>query len=160
VICYTSEKCGGGVSCLKVREVRDRDLAGLLELYTYLHNNSVPQIDSIILEIWNKILSDSSHHIIVGLIDEKIVSSCVLVIVPNLTRNQRPYALIENVVSHEQYRGRGYATELLNYAKELALRANCYKIMLSTSSKEESTLNFYRKAGFNSEDKTAFVQWL
>ena len=48
----------------------------------------------------------------------------------------------------------------LDFAKEIAIKENCYKIMLSTSSKEEATLNFYRKAGYNSEDKTAFVQWL
>lgn len=32
--------------------------------------------------------------------------------------------------------------------------------MLLTGSKEESTLNFYRKAGYNSSDKTAFIQWI
>ena len=29
--------------------------------------------------------------------------------------------------------------------------------MLLTGSKEESTLNFYRSAGYNSSDKTAFI---
>ena len=29
-----------------------------------------------------------------------------------------------------------------------------------TGSKEESTLNFYIKAGYNYKDKTAFIQWL
>lgn len=32
--------------------------------------------------------------------------------------------------------------------------------MLLTGSKEESTLNFYRNAGYNSSDKTAFIQWI
>lgn len=48
----------------------------------------------------------------------------------------------------------------LTYAKEIAKKEKCYKIMLLTGSKEESTLNFYRKCGYNSEDKTAFIQWL
>lgn len=34
------------------------------------------------------------------------------------------------------------------------------KMMLLTGSKEESTLNFYRNAGYNSSDKTAFIQWI
>ena len=80
------------------------------------------------------------------------------VIIPNLTRNIRPYAFIENVVTHADYRGKGYATMCLNYAKELARKANCYKMMLLTGAKNDKTLDFYRKAGYNSDDKTAFIQ--
>ena len=32
--------------------------------------------------------------------------------------------------------------------------------MLLTGSKSEKTLDFYRRAGYNSADKTAFIQWL
>ena len=32
--------------------------------------------------------------------------------------------------------------------------------MLLTGSKNETTLKFYNKAGYNSLDKTAFIQWL
>lgn len=89
-----------------------------------------------------------------------MVSSCVCVIIPNLTRNIRPYAFIENVVTHGDYRGKGYATECLDFAKKIAEKENCYKMMLLTGSKKESTLNFYTNAGYNSSDKTAFIQWL
>ena len=82
------------------------------------------------------------------------------IIITNLTRNIRPYAFIENVVTHSDYRGKGYATACLNYAKELAQKADCYKMMLLTGSKNDKTLDFYKKAGYNSEDKTAFIQWL
>ncbi len=77
-----------------------------------------------------------------------------------LAGNIRPYAFIENVVTHKVYRGRGYATECLNYAKETAIKDNCYRMMLLTGSKEEKTLNFYGNAGYNCSDKTAFIQWL
>ncbi|MGN0448776.1 MAG: GNAT family N-acetyltransferase [Ruminococcus sp.] len=82
------------------------------------------------------------------------------IIITNLTRNIRPYAFIENVVTHADYRGKGYATMCLNHAKELAQKADCYKMMLLTGSKNHRTLNFYKKAGYNSDDKTAFIQWL
>ena len=81
-------------------------------------------------------------------------------IVPNLTHGLRPYALIENVVTHADYRGRGLASACLSYAKEIAVRENCYKMMLLTGSREESTLRFYERAGYNRTDKTAFIQWL
>jgi GNAT superfamily N-acetyltransferase len=68
--------------------------------------------------------------------------------------------LIENVITDALYRNKGLATQCLEYAKELARRENCYKIMLLTGSKKDSTLHFYEKAGYNREDKTAFIQWI
>ncbi|MGN0608873.1 MAG: GNAT family N-acetyltransferase [Oscillospiraceae bacterium] len=143
-----------------IREIELSDLDGLLKLYTQLHGNEIPDKTDDVLMLWNRIISDKDHHIIVAEEDGKIVSSCVCVIVPNLTHNQRPYALVENVVTDENYRSRGLATACLDYAKSIAQKENCYKIMLMTGSKKESTLNFYRRAGYNSGDKTAFIQWL
>ena len=143
-----------------VREIRENELNELLELYLHLHENSIPEISEHLRRTWKTIMQDENHHIIVKMIDEKIVSSCVCVIIPNLTRNVRPYAFVENVVTHSDYRGKGYATECLNYAKEIAESMDCYKMMLLTGSKQEATLNFYSNAGYNSSDKTAFIQWI
>jgi hypothetical protein len=44
--------------------------------------------------------------------------------------------------------------------KKAIENTNCYKIMLLTGSKKKETLNFYDNAGYNSTDKTAFIQWL
>jgi GNAT superfamily N-acetyltransferase len=143
-----------------IREINKNDLKGLLELYTHLHEKEVPEIDDKVLGIWNTIINDPNHHIIVAEEDGKIVSSCVCLIIPNLTRGLRPHAFIENVVTDSAYRKRGLATACLNYAKEIAGREGCYKLLLATGSKEESTLRFYERAGYNKNDKTAFTQWL
>ena len=143
-----------------IREITDTDFNGLMELYMQLHDNPMPDKTPEIMELWKRIVEDQDHHIIVAEEDGQIVSSCVCVIIPNLTHNQQPYAFVENVITDERYRKRGLATECLNYAKMIAEEANCYKIMLLTGSKKESTLNFYRQAGYNSEDKTAFIQWV
>lgn len=143
-----------------LREARQNDLNAVLDLYLFLHETAVPKETKQLEMAWEKIINDKDHHLIVCDIDGKIVSSCVCVIIPNLTRNIRPYAFIENVVTHKDYRGKGYATMCLNYAKKIAEDNNCYKMMLLTGSRTESTLNVYRNAGYNSTDKTAFIQWL
>ena len=145
---------------MKIREINVNELNELLELYTHLHEQGMPENSDHLQKTWNRICNDENHHIIVCEINNQIVSSCVCVIIPNLTRNIRPYALIENVVTHTDYRNNGYATACLNYARELAIRSNCYKIMLLTGSKNDGILNFYKKAGYNCTDKTAFIQWL
>ena len=131
-----------------------------MKLYTQLHENIIPEKIPDILTLWEKIIEDKDHHIIVAEENGEIISSCVCVIIPNLTHNQRPYAFVENVVTDEKYRKKGFATKCLHYAKEIAIKENCYKIMLLTGSKRESTLNFYEEAGYNRRDKTAFIQWL
>ena len=143
-----------------VREINSSELNDLLELYLHLHEKEIPDTTEYLNSTWDSIIQDKNHHIIVNEADGKIVSSCVCVIIPNLTRNIRPYAFIENVVTHKDYRGRGYATQCLNYAKEIAIKDNCYKMMLLTGSKDEKTLRFYAGAGYNCSDKTSFVQWL
>lgn len=143
-----------------IREVTKEDLQGLLTLYMQLHDNPMPEQTPQLEALWREILEDEHHHIIVSQEDGKIVSSCVCVIIPNLTHGQRPYAFVENVITDEAYRGKGLATACLDYARELARKHQCYKLMLLTGSKRESTLRFYENAGYNSKDKTAFIQWI
>lgn len=143
-----------------IREILPDELDGLLQLYTQLHGNPIPEDTNALRTLWQRILNDPDHHIVVAVEDGRIVSSCVCVIIPNLTHNQQPYALIENVITDEAYRGRGLATDCLNVARDIARRENCYKMMLLTGSKEESTHRFYQRAGYNANDKTAYIQWL
>lgn len=143
-----------------IREIGETELNALLDLYTHLHGNPLPEKTPVLERLWHDILQDTRHHVIVAQADGRLVASCVCVIIPNLTHSQRPYALIENVITHPSYRRMGWATACLDYARQLAVQENCYKIMLLTGSKEEGTLRFYEKAGYNCRDKTAFIQWL
>lgn len=143
-----------------IREAKREDLQELLELYLCLHETSVPEHSAHLAAVWDQILSDENHHLIVNEVDGKIVSSCVCVVIPNLTRSVRPYAFVENVVTRSDDRGKGYATQCLDYAKAVAESRDCYKIMLLTGSKEQKTLDFYTRAGYNCADKTAFIRWL
>lgn len=124
---------------MMIREAREEDLDALLELYLDLHERSVPDHDGRLRDTWACILADPDHHLIVCEHNGAIVSSCVCVIIPNLTRSVRPYAFVENVVTRADARGHGYATACLDHARALDL---------------------YRHAGYNSTDKTAFIQWL
>lgn len=143
-----------------VREAFESDLQGILVLYLHLHETKIPEESDALKNTWRQIMDDDNHHLIVCEVDGEIVSSCACVVIPNLSRNVRPYAFVENVVTHKMYRGKGYATACLRYAQEIAEKNNCYKIMLLTGTKDNKTLDFYRKAGYNSSDKTAFIQWL
>ena len=82
-----------------IREANKNDLDEILQLYLYLHEKSIPEDSQHLRSTWDNIINDANHHLIVCEIDGKIVTSCVCVIIPNLTRNVRPYAFVENVVT-------------------------------------------------------------
>lgn len=140
-----------------IREVIAGDLEELLELYLYLHETEIPENSEQLINTWSQIIDDPNYHIIVCEIDGRIAASCTCVVIPNLTRGVSPYALVENVVTHADFRGKRYATACLDRAKQIAIESGCYKIMLLTGSKSEKTLNFYKNAGYNDKEKTAFI---
>ncbi|MCL2814922.1 MAG: GNAT family N-acetyltransferase [Oscillospiraceae bacterium] len=107
-----------------------------------------------------KLIAAPGYHLLVAESEGRVVSSVTLVIIQNLTHNLRPYALIENVVTHSDFRNRGYASALMEKAGEMAKEGGCYKIMLMTGSKKESTLRFYERCGFDMRGKTAFLKRL
>lgn len=145
---------------MTIRSAEPRDLEALLALYTQLGDNPLPQRTAQLEALYAGMLDNPRQHLLLAEIDGRAVGTVMLLIVDNLTHAQRPFALVENVVTDAAHRGRGIATALLNAARERARAAGCYKIMLLTGSKRESTLNFYRRAGYNDRDKTAFIQWL
>lgn len=142
----------------KVRRIRSDELKDLLVLYKFL-NQDDPElvIDESLEELWQETISDLNYVYLVFEVEGRIVSTCILTIIKNLTRSARPYGLIENVVTHPDYRKRGYGTAVLKRATEIACENNCYKVMLMTSHKDEGTLNFYKNAGFDDQEKTAFI---
>jgi GNAT superfamily N-acetyltransferase len=83
------------------------------------------------------------------------VTSCTLIVIPNLTRRGAPYALIENVVTHADHRRAGHGRAVLKAAVAAAWAAGCYKVMLLTGRKDAGTLAFYLRAGFE-QSKTGF----
>lgn len=148
---------------LKIRKAVPDDAVSLHDLYTN-HLTANPPTEAQDMEKWRgmirKFEKDKLYYLLVGELDGRVVSSVTLIIMENLTHNNRPYALIENVVTHGGYRGNGYASVLMDKACETAKEHDCYKIMLLTGSKQESTLSFYEKCGFNRNDKTAFIKWI
>jgi GNAT superfamily N-acetyltransferase len=146
-----------------IREATPADAEALHELYGK-HLTAHPPAEAQDLSRWATLLTEFAanhdYHLLVGVEDGTVVASVTLVVIRNLTHNVQPYALIENVVTHADRRGRGFATALMHQAAAVAKASGCYKIMLMTGSRQASTLQFYERCGYNRQDKTAFIQWM
>lgn len=141
-----------------VRRVRADELDALLELYQNLNAADVPQASKRQLRaLWAEVVENPMLSYVAAEVDGRLVASCTLVIVPNLTQAARPFGLIDNVVTHRRYRRRGLGTATLEYALDLAWAADCYKVMLLTGRKDPGVHRFYEQAGFAKDGKTGFI---
>lgn len=139
-----------------IRSATRDDLPGVLALYRQL-NPEDPVLNPGMAEAaWSALLTSGFTTTFVADWSGHLVSSCTLAIVPNLSRGARPYGVIENVVTSADHRRRGLGRAVLQAALDEAWKADCYKVLLATGSKRESTLRFYEGAGFTRDAKTYF----
>lgn len=140
---------------LQTRPATRADLPGLMDLYQHLNPGDDRPSADVAAQVFDHFLTYPGSAIFVGQCGDQLVTSCTLVVVPNLTRGGRPYGLIENVVTHGDFRRRGYGAEVLAVACTAGWDAGCYKVMLMTGSTNPATHRFYHAAGFE-QSKTGF----
>lgn len=146
-----------------IRKAKAKDAEDLKVLYFEYLTKYPPKEEQDMMqwaEVLTKFEKDDHMYLLVAEEDGKAVSSVQMAIIESLTHNVRPFAVIENVVTHGDYRNRGYASALLQRASEIAKEKNCYKVFLETGSNKESTLNFYRNNGFEIDAKHSCLKKL
>lgn len=146
-----------------IRKATATDAEQLKILY-FEHLTHYPPTQEQDMEHWRAMLTkfeqDENMQLLVLETDGKIVSTVQMAIIENLTHNVKPFAVIENVVTHAEHRGKGYASALLQKATEIAKERGCYKLFLETGSNKESTLGFYKNNGFEIDQKHSCLKRL
>ncbi|MEP2716103.1 GNAT family N-acetyltransferase [Pseudophaeobacter sp.] len=140
---------------IQIRTASAKDSDALLDLYAFLSPGDDRCTTARAAENIRRISQIEGSAVLLGLQQDKILTTCTLIVIPNLTRGGRPYAVIENMVTHPEARGKGLGTSLLDAACDRAWDNDCYKVMLSTGSTRPSTLSFYEGAGFE-QSRTGF----
>ena len=146
-----------------IREAAAKDAEALKVLY-FEHLTKYPPQEEQNMAVWKKLLAeyenDNYNYILIAEENGEVVSSVQMSIIRSMTHNVRPFAVIENVVTHADHRQKGYASALLRKASDIAKAFHCYKISLETGSNKESTLNFYRQNGFAIDEKHSCLKRL
>ena len=144
-------------NAVTIRHATKDDLDGLLDLYAHLSPNDAPLPPRPqVVELWDEILTNPMLTYFFAEHAGQLIASCNLTIVPNLTRGARPYGVIENVITHPDFRRRGVAKAVLDRAIETAKQANCYKVMLMSGISRKGAHALYEKVGFSKDTKVGF----
>lgn len=112
------------------------------------------------LKIFDTIQSHGNIFLLVAVDNQtaKILGTLTLVIVPNITYEGRPWAILENVVVVRECRGQGIGSLMLDHAFGLAEQAQCYKVQLLSGPKDDQ-IYFYRKAGMTDHNCRGFKKY-
>ena len=107
------------------------------------------------LALWQSIVEHPGTTVHVAVLEGRLVGAATLHVLPNMTYGGLPYALIENVITARDQRGKGIGSEVMERAIEAAWAAKVYKIMLLTGQDraDGAVRRFYEKLGFSTEDK-------
>jgi GNAT superfamily N-acetyltransferase len=137
------------------RDAHLGDFDAIMRLYQQLHPKDPAPLDA--REFFQQILDSPGLRLFVLEADGAVVATTYLNLVPNLTRGAAPYAVIENVVVDAARRGTGLGKAIMAGTLDVAWEAGCYKVMLMTGSRRPSTHAFYKRCGFDGDEKTAYV---
>ncbi|MGW1340582.1 N-acetyltransferase family protein [Kribbella sp. NPDC002412] len=139
------------------REAGADDFDAVMGLYRQLHPADPVRRDGRDADVFAEILKTPGLRLFVLEVDGRVVATTYLNLIPNLTRAAAPYAVIENVVVDAGLRGTGLGKQIMAATLQTAWDAGCYKVMLMTGSRRESTHAFYQACGFDGTAKTAYV---
>jgi len=126
------------------------DLPEMLALYRHLiPDDEAVEDPEVLCRRWEEMVSRPGLWVYVMCHAERLVSTCTLIVIPNVTRAGRPYAVIENVVTHRDYRRRGFGRATLEHAIRTALDMDCYRVTLVASPRNAPAKAFYESLGFD-----------
>ena len=97
----------------------------------------------------DNIKKNNNHKIFVIEDNNKIIGNITVILEQKIIRGCKKVGHIEDVVVHRDYRGKGLARKLLNFAENYCKKNNCYKIILDCS---EEYKKFYEKNGFSEKN--------
>lgn len=141
----------------ELRLLEPGDLQAVLGLYAYLHAEESRPDGEEAARVWRQAMASADVLYAGFFVNGRLLSTCNAVVVPNLTRGCRPFAVIENVVTHPEYRRRGYARRCLELLRDSCIDRGCYKLMLLSSLERSGAHALYEAVGFDSQAKQAFV---
>jgi GNAT superfamily N-acetyltransferase len=145
----------------KIRDATEADLPRLVELLAQLAPDLPDREDlseplPFVYHLTLRHIQETTGQRLFVLVERKrIVGTVALSVIPNLSHQGSPYAIIENMVVDANHRSKGYGQALIRHAVEEARLAGCYKVSLTSNKRRTEAHRFYERLGFQ-RTHTAF----
>jgi GNAT superfamily N-acetyltransferase len=133
-----------------VRPAVPGDLSAILSLLSEMHNekrSGDPTEHEI--KLFKRVLVQPLRTLLVAEVEGQVVGTADVIVVENLSRNGRSWAMVENFVVTRKLRKRGYGKELMLRAIRISEDLGCYKIQLVSNERRAQAHELYRHLGFD-----------
>lgn len=141
-----------------IREAESKDAQVLEDLYRLLVPTS--QNIKVLPERVEEIKKDPNNYLFVLEEENKLQGSVFITLCLDPMYQYRPYAVIENLIIAEEFRGQGLGRELLHHVEQFCMNRNCTKMMLVSSTKRIEAHNFFEKLGYNGTISKGFKKYI
>jgi GNAT superfamily N-acetyltransferase len=133
------------------------DLGRLLDLFEASEVSSAAQPRDRAERIWAEILARDGVTVFVSDAGERLAATCMLITAPNLLRAGRGHAFLENVVTHQDFRGQGHGRAVVQAALAKAWGEDCYHVLLQSGRVDPRVHRFYESCGFEPGVRIGYV---
>jgi GNAT superfamily N-acetyltransferase len=133
------------------------DLDALLALFAVSEVSRAVEPRARAEQIWQTTLARDGVAVFVSEADARIVSTCMLLTVPNLLRGGRQHGFIENVVTHPEFQRRGHGRAVIAAALAEAWQRDCHHVLLQSGRTDPRVHRFYEGCGFVPGLRTAYA---
>lgn len=141
-----------------VRSATERDVPSILHLYGQAgldEGTALPLSEAQV--IFRKIRARDHQHLYVAETGGTVVGTFVLLIVETLGHGGSRCGFVEDVAVDKHWRGRGIGRQMMDFARDLCLRAGCFKLTLSSHLEREPAHRFYEALGYRRHGYSFFL---
>ena len=100
------------------------------------------------VDAFDAIMADPANALVVGELDDEIVTTGQITFIPYLTQQGGRCAVIEGVRVASRLRSRGIGEKLITHLVALAVNRGCVSVDLTTSKPRIDAQRFYKRIGF------------
>lgn len=138
------------------RALTPADYADARTLYQALSTgHSLPSHDAGIGG-FETLLAHPGTWVIGAELNTRILAMATLHILPNMTYQMRPYAVVENVANLQSHQGKGLGRQIMAAVADKAWAEGAFKIMLLTN-RDRGATAFYEKLGYVADEKDGMI---
>lgn len=131
------------------RKASCRDVTDILSLLEELgrpeptHSHETKAFERMV----KKYIADDDKHILVILVNSKIVGMASAIVLPRLNQTS-PELYIPDMVVSQRHRRCGLGKNLMMYCIQFAAKRGCHRIRLESGNRRVIAHQFYQNAGF------------